>query len=263
MSTSFLNTQWRPKSIIACHVVSLLLLASWLWHPTRELWNALDVALFHLLNDPVHGGGWWATIWAIGSMRPVDMGVALVLLLVMVTGNLVLPRQQVRPALVAFVVLLLIMLPIRVLFTDLVEAMDWQRPSASLVVEGSARLTEMFPAWEERWDLKDSASRSFPGDHASVLLLWGVFMTLIAHNWRLLLVWGVVLIGILPRLVAGAHWGSDALVGSSILVLLGLAWGYFTPALYRATTWVERVSAPLRAHLRRLPLIGRLALLES
>src|SRR5690606_18647463 len=126
---------------------ALLLLASWLWQPTRQLWDAFDLWLFHLLNDPVHATGLWARIWAIGSMRPVDLGVGLVMLAVMLKGGLVLPGHQVRRALFAFLCALAVMLLLRVGFADLVKLMGWQRPSASLVVEGSARLTELFPAW--------------------------------------------------------------------------------------------------------------------
>ena len=64
--------------MLVCHVVAVVLLVSWLWQPTRELWNVFDVWLFKLLNDPVHAGGLWAHIWAIGSMRPVDAGVGVV-----------------------------------------------------------------------------------------------------------------------------------------------------------------------------------------
>ena len=141
--------------------------------------------------------------------------------------------------------------------------MGWQRPSASLVVEGAARLTELFPTWEERWDLKDSATRSFPGDHASVLLIWAMFMSFFARNWRLLLVWSMAAIFMLPRLVAGAHWGSDALVGGVFLALLGLAWSCFTPFAYKTSEWLEYVTQPLLKRLAKLPVLGRLSIISG
>src|SRR5690606_20796004 len=135
---------------------------------------------------------------------------------------------------------LVTLLLLRVGFADLVEAMDWQRPSASLVVEGGARLSQLFPDWEARWDMKDRASRSFPGDHDSVLLIWAAFMSFFARRWKLPLVWAIALIGIMPRLVAGAHWGSDAFVGGVFLCLLALAWSCYTPLGQRASDWLEK-----------------------
>ncbi|TBU97139.1 phosphatase PAP2 family protein [Phytopseudomonas dryadis] len=263
MSSAVLDNHWRPRALLISHVIVGLLLASWLWQPTRQLWNHFDLWLFHLLNDPVHAVGLWAHLWAIGSMRPVDAGVGLVMLAIMLRGGLVLPAAQVRTGLYAFLVALTVMLLMRVLFADLVEYMDWQHASPSLVVEGSARLTELFPAWEERWDLKDSASRSFPGDHASVLLIWAMFCSFFASGWRLALVWGVAVIGMLPRLVAGAHWGADALVGGVLLSVLGLAWSCYTPLAHRASGAIERLTAPLMRRLAGLPLLGRLSVISG
>jgi membrane-associated phospholipid phosphatase len=263
MNPSFINNQWRIRPLFACHIVALLLLASWLWAPSRMLWDHFDLQLFALLNEPVHSAGLWAQVWAIGSMRPVDLSVGVLMLVVMLKADLVFSGAQVRKALYAFLAALVVMLLFRVGFAELVKLMGWQRPSASLVVEGAARLTELFPAWEERWDMKDSATRSFPGDHASVLLIWAMFMSFFARNWRLLLVWVMAVIFMLPRLVAGAHWGSDALVGGVFLSLLGLAWACFTPFAYRASEWLEKVTLPLTRLLAKLPLLGRLSVISG
>jgi len=258
-----LNTQWRPRALLLSHLLIGLLFASWLWPVSRVYWNQFDVWLFHLLNDPVHAAGLWAHIWAIGSMRPVDAGVGVVMLAIMLRAGLIFPANQVRTGLYAFLVALTVMLLMRVGFSDLVEYMGWQHASPSLQIAGSARLTEMFPAWEERWDLKDSASRSFPGDHASVLMIWAMFCSFFVSGWRRLLVWGVAVLGMLPRLVAGAHWGADAFVGGVLLSVLGIAWSCYTPLAYRASAAIERATAPLMRPLARLPVIGAFAVVNG
>lgn len=257
-----LNRQWRLRPWLLCHLIAIALLVSWRWPATRELWDALDLAVFQLLNTPVHEAGLWAQVWGIASMRPVDLGVGVLMLAVMLKSGLVLRAEQVRLALFAFVTLLVVMLLIRVGFADLVRLLGWQRPSASLVVEGAARLTELFPEWEARWDMKDSASRSFPGDHASVLLLWALFLSGAARGWRLLLVWSLAILFIMPRVVAGAHWASDALVGGVLLSLLGLAWGGYTPLAGWAAQHLERLVQPVLRPLARLPVVGRLDILQ-
>lgn len=262
MFPNCLDRQWRVRPWLLCHLIAILLLVSWRWPATRELWDALDLAVFQLLNTPVHETGLWAHIWGIASMRPVDLGVGLLMLAIMLRGDLVLRAEHVRLALFAFITTLLVMLLIRVGFADLVRLLDWQRASPSLVVEGAARLTELFPTWEARWDMKDSASRSFPGDHASVLLLWALFLSGAARGWRLLLVWALALLLIMPRLVAGAHWASDALVGGALLSLLGLAWGSYTPLAGWAAQHLERLIQPLLRPLTALPVLGRLSALQ-
>src|SRR3990167_909739 len=263
MNPPFINPRWRIRPLLACHIVALLLLASWLWTPSRALWDQLDLQLFALLNEPVHSAGLWAQTWAIGSMRPVDMSVGLLMLAVMLKADFVFSGPQVRKALFAFLAALIVVLLFRVGVAELVKRRGGRRPSAALVVEGAARLTELFPDWEERWDMKDSATRSFPGDHASVLLIWAMFMSFFARNWRLLLVWSMAVIFMLPRLVAGAHWGSDALVGGVFLALLGLAWSCFTPFAYKTSEWLEYVTQPLIKSLAKLPLLGRLSVISG
>jgi membrane-associated phospholipid phosphatase len=255
--------RWRWGALLACHLAALLLLLSWLWEPTRLLWNRFDLWLFSLLNEPLATSSVWAYTWAIGSMRPVDAGVGLLMLAVILKGGFVFSGSQVRRALYAFLAVLVVLLLFRVAFAELVKAMDWQRASPSLVVEGAQRLSSMFPLWEERWDMKDHATRSFPGDHASVLLLWAMFVACFARLWQQPLVWGIAAIGILPRLVAGAHWGSDAFVGGLFLCLLAIGWGYYTPYAQRSSDLLERLSAPLMNRLAKLPLLGRLSVING
>src|SRR5690606_10388514 len=70
-------------------------------------------------------------------------------------------------------------------------------------------------------------------------------------------------IGIMPRLVAGAHWGSDAFVGGVFLCLLALAWSCYTPLGQRASDWLEKLTLPLTSRLAGLPLLGRLSVISG
>ena len=153
---------------------------------------------------------------------------------------------------------------IRALFSKLVRLMGWQHHSPSMVFSDAIMLSDYYPALEARWELKDRSSQSFPGDHASVLLIWGLFMGMFSRSvGQFLIVWGLTLLFMMPRLVAGAHWGSDALVGGVFLSLLGLAWACFTPFAYQASEWLEKVTRPLTLQLARLPLLGRLSIISG
>lgn len=259
-----IQARWRGRALIACNLLALVLFASWLWPPARLLWDRFDVAAFHLLNAPLANNAAWARVWAVGNMRPVDLGVGLVMLLLLVKGNWIVAATQVRQALYAFLAVLGLLLLIRAgLLAELVKIMHWQRPSPSLSVEGAVRLTALFPDWGRDWHLKDASARSFPGDHASILLLWAVFLSFLARGWRRWLVWVLAVLFMLPRLVSGAHWLSDLLVGGVFLVLVAIGWGLYTPYAASACAFLERFCTPGLQRLGRLPGLRQISLFSG
>ena len=88
--TQLTQARWCWRQLIICNVIALLLMASWLWQPTRQLWDAFDGKLFHFLNAPLANHSIWATIWAIGNMRPVDAAIGLVMLVTIIKGDFIL-----------------------------------------------------------------------------------------------------------------------------------------------------------------------------
>jgi membrane-associated phospholipid phosphatase len=259
-----IQARWRGPGLIACHLVALVLLASWLWPPARLLWDRFDAAAFQLLNAPLASNAAWARVWAACNMRPVDLGFGLIMLGILVKGNFIFAAAQVRQALYAFVAVLLLLLLIRVgPLNELANAMHWQRASPSLTVDGAVRLTVLFPDWARDWHMKDSSGRSFPGDHASVLLLWAIFLSPFARGWRRWLVWGLALLFMLPRLVSGAHWLSDVLVGGVFLGLIAIGWGLYTPYAAKACALMERFGTPVLQLLGKLPGLRRISLFSG
>jgi membrane-associated phospholipid phosphatase len=150
------------------------------------------------------------------------------------------------------------------LFSKLAALMGWQHSSPSMVIGGAIQMSDYFPGLEKTWELKDRSSQSFPGDHASVLLIWGMFMTVFARRVsQVLVIWGLALLFMMPRLVAGAHWGQDDYIGGVLLALLALGWGYYTPFAARVSGVLMRVTAPVVGLLAKWPLIGRLSVLRT
>lgn len=241
---------WRLPALLWLHLCALLLLASWLWPTGRGLWDLLDKQAFHLLNGSLDLHPVWAGFWAITSVRTFDLLAAGLMLLLILRKDWLFSQGERFHALFTFIGLLGALLILRVLFARLVEAYDWQHSSPSLMIDGSLRLSEQFPWLAEHMDLKDASKRSFPGDHASVLMLWGAFLALFARGGKLALVLLLTLFLMLPRLVAGAHWLSDDLVGGVILTLLAFAWGYCTPFAELFASSMLRLANPI---LKRLP----------
>jgi len=258
------RARWRVPGLAAINVFALLLLASWLWPPARLLWDRFDASVFHQLNAPLASNSAWAHVWAVCSMRPVDLGFGLIMLVFLIRGNWIFGAAQVRQALYAFLAVLLLLLLIRVgLMVELVKALHWQRASPSLTVDGAVRLTDLFPDWSRDWHMKDASGRSFPGDHASILLMWAMFLSPFASGWRRWLVWCLAFVFMLPRLVSGAHWLSDILVGGLFLALIAIGWGLYTPYAARACLLMERLGTPVLQRLGRLPGLRQISLLAG
>lgn len=263
MSVTTPHARWRPLPLLITHLLAGLLLLSWLWPTTRALWDAMDHAVFHLLNGSLGITGWWDWLWALSSVRVFDILVGALLLTLLIRRDWLFAQRQLRPALFTFIGLLLVLLVIRVAVTKLAGHFGWQHASPSLEIAGAYHLSDHFPLLERVFELKDRSSRSFPGDHASVLLIWGLFMALFARGGRLVVVIGVTVVFMLPRLVAGAHWFSDDFVGGLLIALLALGWGYCTPlGAYIAALlqWLARAPMQLAA---KLPLLRRIALLRD
>ncbi len=256
-------TNWRWKHIVLFNLIALVILASWLWHPTRQLWDALDAGVFHLLNAPLANNPTWAKMWAISNMRPFDMGVGLIMFGLLIKRDWLFSGTQVRRALLGLVALLVMLLLVRFGFDAVLKMLHWKRASPSLVINDAVQLTKLFPDWEAHWYLKDSSEQCFPGDHASVLLIWAMLMAGFARGWKLLLVWAITLFFMLPRLVAGAHWLSDDLVGGVFLSFVTFGWGYHSPYAARASAFLVRLCAPIFSMLNKIPLLNKLSLVSG
>lgn len=262
MDAPLFTSTWHWRRLAVGQGLAMGLLLLWLLPAVRTQLLAFDAGLFHALNAPLAHSTAWLYLWTFFSLRPVDALVGLVLLALLIRGGWAYPAAQVRPALAAFIGLLVVLLIVRTLLTKGIEAQGLQHASPSDVLPGAYLLSDRFPWLEHGWELKDRSGASFPGDHASVLLLWALFMAHFTRGGRRLLVAALAVLFMLPRLVAGAHWGSDDYVGGLALALSVTSLGLSTPlAAWFARQGDRLLTPPLRG-LARLPLLGRLSLLQ-
>lgn len=77
-----------------------------------------------------------------------------------------------------------------------------------------------------------------------------------------LVIWGLAVLFMLPRLVAGAHWGQDDYIGGLLMAILALGWSYYTPLAAKGSALLLRWTAPLFAIAAKIPLVGRLAVIR-
>lgn len=258
------QARWSWGPLAACTLLPIALLCFWLWPVGQILCLTFDEWLFHGLNAPLADNVVWRSIWAVGSLRPFDILVGLIMLSLLIRGDWVFKAVQVRQAFFAFLVTLLLLVVIRALFSKWVSAMGWQHNSPSMVFDNAVHLSDYYPNLEKKWELKDRSSQSFPGDHASVLLIWALFMSLFSRRLvQHLAIWSLACLFMLPRLVAGAHWGQDDYIGGLLMAVLALGWSCHTPLAAKASAALVRWTAPLFDLLGRLPLVGRMSVIRA
>lgn len=262
MAYNRIKAQWRPEWFFLLHGLAAFLLMSWLWPVTRQLWDGIDSFIYRHLNHTLVIGGPWSAFWAFANTRYFDAITAVILAVLILRKNIFFKRIEVRRAVFTIGIMLVILLFVRTAFTDVVDHVGWQRSSPSRIDPDAVRLSHQFPVLKAKHRMKDSSPRSFPGDHGAVLIAWGIFVSLFARGKRKILAIAITLFLLLPRLIAGAHWFTDLMVGSTFIALIALAWAYCTPLGRWADAASEKIAAPVAARLRKLRPLKRLSILQ-
>lgn len=215
------------KMLVIAHLLVVLLVGSFLWPVTGIYWEKLDLLFFQAANNSLKGHPQWQIFWALLNHPLMDWVGDLVMLLLFFV-YIKQARSQMRYhriaecVFTAFYLAAVIFFVIGVFFRGYLRI---HRVSPSLVVDSSIRISK-----EIDWlKIKDRCSRSFPGDHATTVLLFAFCFSYFA-SWRLgLLAFLYAVLLSLPRLFLGAHWLSDILIGSLPISIVCFAWAFYTP----------------------------------
>lgn len=244
-----MNSSWNVKILLLCHLIGALLFASLFWPITEAFWNTIDIAFFKCINSTLRDHPYWQLFWAFANHKLADWVEDLCVLCFFIAyvrqGHQTLrKRKAAELVFIVFYIAAILYFINRVLFR---ENLDIPRLSPTLVVEDSVRLSDEIP-WMK---IKDEASKSFPGDHATTALLFAASFSYLA-GWRLGVLaslYGAFLC--MPRLITGAHWLSDVVVGSGTIAIVCLSWAFCTPLFTRFTngcerlfTWFSRIVKP-------------------
>lgn len=260
-STPLLPHRWRPAGLLIFNLLALMLLASWLWEPAHAFWDRFDDSLFVHLNAPLAQSHGEAMLWALMNVRLMDVVSALLMALLVMRGGFIFNAGQVRAALFTLLSLAVIAGIARTLLDfGLVRPLHLRQMSPSLTSQHAVRLSQLFPDWII--PVKDSSVRSFPGDHAAFALLWALLLSFFARGWRLIAVWLLTVLVLMPRLVAGAHAGSDDFVGGLFIALMAIGWGCYTPYAATMQLWLEKLTRPLREALAQRPRLRNLSVMH-
>lgn len=235
-------TDYHWRGFILCQCICWGILASWLLPTTRTLWDAVDHTVFFALNSTLAPHSLWGAFWALLGNRAADLLPALMMAPFLLIPGLLVPRsERIRICLHLFL-LLVILVVWRAIANEVIEALEFKRLSPSRVLQPVVALSELYP----EFGAKDGSSRSFPGDHAAVLILVSVFLlTLKVNRWSPVII-AIAVLFALPRLFAGAHWFSDVAVGGTLIAGQAIAFGCFTPWPGR---WATRLTQCIQHHV--------------
>ncbi len=219
--------KWKLKILLLCHLLAALLIGSLLWPVTKVYWEYLDVFFFKLLNGSLRDRPYWQIFWALANHRLADWveDICIIGFFTAYIRRLPKPLRSTgvwQMLFSALCIAAIIYFVNRILFR---EHFVVYRESPTLVVDSSVHLSKELP-WLK---IKDDSSKSFPGDHGTTALLFASTFTYFA-GWRLgFLACLYAAFLCLPRLITGAHWLSDVLVGSGSIALLCLGWLLCSP----------------------------------
>ncbi len=227
-----LSKSWQWKPFLGWSTAAFALFASWLLPATRIFWDKFDLAAFHAINGTVAWGDPFAIFWALTGGRQFDIFSWLTILAIYLyyigKGDIARFRHG-----FAFGIVIAILLFVVVLLQRQIIGYPRLSPSLSLDTYHSIRA---FVPWSSA---EEGSNSSFPGDHATVtmifaLLWWRVF------GWRLGLTGaGLAVFFTAPRLASGSHWATDVVIGGGSVTLLvlalvagtPLAWALYKPSL--------------------------------
>ncbi len=231
------KTRWHPLPLLFGNLIAVVLFLSWLLDPTRSLWLALDDTVFWTFNHSLAEGDLWRQFWAITNNRAFDLVAAFSMLALFGHRALLKDRQHLYRYIAVGILMTITVVVV-------VKSGKWlpvERPSGTYIYSEALRLSELVP----HIDTKDISEDSFPGDHGLVLLLCTGFILVNLPRIYGVLALIIMVVFTLPRLVSGAHWLSDELVGAVGWGCLWLSWILATPlhdlVVERLEGWLKRI----------------------
>ncbi|MCJ7774198.1 MAG: hypothetical protein MUP22_13830 [Desulfobacterales bacterium] len=227
------STNWNPTLLIALNLLAAFLLISWIWPTTRIWWDLIDYSIFKACDNSLETGKTWQTFWAVTNWRLFDVTQFVLVFSIAFYWVFDKNKKFAKQRMMEFLFFILLCFSINSALKSALLILDYHRLSPTKVIDSAFRLSKTV-TWLM---VKDSSDASFPGDHGFVLICASIFYWL-KSGFRLGLVSSILLAPFLfPRLVIGAHWATDILVGSIFMSLITIGWYFGTPMQSKLPLW--------------------------
>jgi lipid-A kinase len=222
----------RLPLILLLNALGLAIFFSWYLPVNHGFWFPLDSGLFHFFNQELVKSRAFLWLVAITNNRAFDAISLLAMGCLMLSFWLKEDKSGRRHILIMGLVMLLTAVIINQLAQHL---MPVKRASPTLYFTDIYRVSELLHI-----PTKDASKDSFPGDHGMMLLIFSAFMLRYFGKKAFGIALIIVVVFIFPRVMIGAHWLTDIVVGSLTAVLIGLPWCLMTPLTDRLIAIFDR-----------------------
>jgi len=222
----------RLPYILLLNAAGFALFLSWYLPANHGFWFPLDSGIFLFFNQLLAKSQAFLWLVAITNNRAFD-GFSLLAM-----GCLMLSfwRKEDAAGRRRIIAIGLVMLLIAVVVNQLAQGlMPVKRSSPSLYFPNINRVSELLHI-----STKDASKDSFPGDHGMMLLIFSAFMLRYFGKKAFGVALIIVVVFAFPRVMIGAHWLTDIVVGSLSAVLIGLPWVLMTPLSDRLIALFDR-----------------------
>lgn len=218
-------------AILLLNVLGIALFLSYYLPANHGFWAPIDASVFFFFNRHLATNETFLHVVAITNNRAFDLCSLLAMGLLYLSYYLKRDRLGRRRLIIVGVVMLLS----AVVLNQLGHLLPVSHKSPSLSFPHVNRVSELTGI-----PTKDSSGDSFPGDHGMMLMVFTVFMLRYLGTRAFAIALLITVIFSMPRLMIGAHWFTDIMVGSLSVVLVGASWWLMTPASDVLVNWLDR-----------------------
>jgi len=216
------------KRALYCLFFVFLMPVSLFVPPTKFLWSSFDSWFFHTCNSYVAHHPVQRIFWALANIKITDLFGAFFLvgcfIIYILEGEGAERRKRIAQFLYMLIWFEITILLSKQCLNPIVQYFSICRHGPSLTTPETSYFLSQLAPWQK---VKDFSHSCFPGDHATIVFQWCGFICYFLGKKRGVPITLFSIFFLLPRLISGAHWISDLLVGSLPIV---------TAALFLATT---------------------------